>query len=114
TVFLASPYMEKYVVEALFHMGHEQYAMQRLQARFAEMVNHPSITTLWEGWGIGEAGYGGGSTNHAWSGGGLTILAQYVAGISPIEPAFCRFRVAPRLRPLTHVNIGVPTRYGAI
>jgi len=114
TVFLASPYMEKYVVEALFHMGHEQYAMQRLQARFAEMVNHPSITTLWEGWGIGEAGYGGGSTNHAWSGGGLTILAQYVAGISPIEPAFRRFRVAPRLGPLTHVNIGVPTRYGAI
>ncbi|MFP4367340.1 MAG: hypothetical protein ACOCU3_00265 [bacterium] len=52
------------------------------------MVNHPEITTLWEGWGIGRSGYGGGSANHAWSGGGLTILSQYVAGIYPVEPAY--------------------------
>ena len=44
------------------------------------MVEDPQCSTLYEGWGIGENGYGGGSSNHAWSGGGLTVLAQYVCG----------------------------------
>ena len=38
--------------------------------------------------GIGENGYGGGSSNHAWSGGGLTVLAQYVCGVLPIESGY--------------------------
>ena len=82
----ASPFMEKYVGEALFVMGYDDFAIQRTRERFEAMVNYPGCTTLWEGWGIGKAGFGGGSVNHAWSGGTLTLLSQYVAGIRPTKP----------------------------
>ncbi len=110
----ASPYMEKYVGEALFRMGYADYALQRTRERFDKMVNHPTLTTLWEGWGIGSEGFGGGSTNHAWSGGTLTLLSQYVAGISPIEPGFKEFRIAPQMGNLSNAIASVETPYGTI
>lgn len=110
----ASPYMEKYVVEALFQMGYPEFAMERLKQRFSTMVNHPSITTLWEGWGIGKEGFGGGTINHAWSGGGLTLLSQYVAGIAPITPGYQTFEVQPQLGPLKNVQALVPSIKGDI
>lgn len=92
----ASPYMEKYVLEALFQMGYGEYAIERMKKRFGEMVNNPNYTTLFEGWGIGNKGYGGGTTNHAWSGGALTILSQYLCGIAPLEPGYSVFQIAPQ------------------
>ena len=79
--------MEKYVLEALYIMGYEDFALKRMKERFSKMVLDPYYTTLWEGWGIGAEGYGGGTTNHAWSGGGLTLLYQYAAGVSPAAPS---------------------------
>ncbi len=110
----ASPYMEKYVAEALFVMGYPDFALQRTRKRFANMVNHPFYTTLWEGWGIGADGYGGGSINHAWSGGTLTLLSQYVAGITPTRPGFKEFQINPQMGDLTSVQATVDTRYGLI
>ena len=92
----ASPYMEKYVLEALFQMGYPDYALQRMKKRFGDMVNNPDYTTLFEGWGIGSKGFGGGTTNHAWSGGGLTILSQYLCGIAPIDPGYSTFQIIPQ------------------
>lgn len=92
----ASPYMEKYVLEALFQMGYEDYAIQRMKKRYATMVNNNEYTTLFEGWGIGEKGFGGGTINHAWSGGCLTILSQYLCGIEPINPGYDLFQVMPQ------------------
>lgn len=92
----ASPYMEKYVTEALFMMGEETYGLERHKKRFAPMVNNDKYTTLFEGWGIGEEGFGGGTINHAWSGGGLTILSQYVCGIAPVEAAYKVFHILPQ------------------
>ncbi len=110
----ASPYMEKYVIEALFLMKKTEFGLDRLKLRFADMVNYPGITTLWEGWGIGGNGYGGGSTNHAWSGGGLTILSQYVAGIYPIEAGYKTFMVKPQLSYLNEVRARIPSIRGNI
>lgn len=110
----ASPYMEKYVGEALFVMGYPEFALQRTRERFAEMVNHPDITTLWEGWGIGKEGFGGGSVNHAWSGGTLTLLSQYVAGIAPVQPGFKEFEINPQMGDLTSAQVTVDTQYGMI
>ncbi|WKN45603.1 alpha-L-rhamnosidase C-terminal domain-containing protein [Tunicatimonas pelagia] len=110
----ASPYMEKYVLEALFQMGYAEYALERMKKRFAKMVDHPTITTLWEGWGIGSEGYGGGTTNHAWSGGGLTLLSQYVAGVSPTAPGYKTFQVKPQLGSLKQVKGEVPSIRGKI
>lgn len=112
--FHASPYMEKYVGEALFIMGYPTYALERTRQRFETMVNYPGCTTLWEGWGIGKAGYGGGSVNHAWSGGTLTLLSQYVAGISPLKPGFQEFQIAPQMGDLTSAQVAIETPYGMI
>ncbi len=92
----ASPYMEKYILEALFQMGYGDYALERMKKRFSPMVNNPDYTTLFEGWGIGSEGFGGGTVNHAWSGCALTILSQYLCGIEPIEPGYTLFQVTPR------------------
>ena len=103
----ASPYMEKYVLQALCEMGYYQDAMDRMRLRYGPMVNS-ALTTLWEGWGIGKDGFGGGSYNHAWSGGPLTILSSYIAGIKTVEPGFKVFSVCPNLGNLNQVKVTVP------
>ncbi|NHF58610.1 family 78 glycoside hydrolase catalytic domain [Flavobacteriaceae bacterium TP-CH-4] len=110
----ASPYMEKYILEALFQMGYADFALHRMKKRFEKMVEHPEMTTLWEGWGIGAEGFGGGTTNHAWSGGGLTLLSQYVAGIYPTDPGYETFQIRPQLGFLKNVQATVPSIRGKI
>ncbi|WP_146574771.1 alpha-L-rhamnosidase-related protein [Botrimarina hoheduenensis] len=109
----ASPYMEKYVLEALLRLGHVDSALLRMEERYRPMIDSP-VTTLWEGWGVGEAGYGGGSYNHAWGGGPLTLLSQYVAGIDPLEPGYGRIRIAPSLGPLRELECVVDSPRGKI
>lgn len=110
----ASPYMEKYVFEAMMQMGYEKEAMKRNQKRFSGMVNNDRFTTLFEGWGIGVEGYGGGTVNHAWSGGGLTVLSQYVCGIAPLKPGFTLFHVMPQPGNLTEASATVESVKGTI
>jgi len=110
----ASPYMEKYVLEALYLMDDPDAAVARMKKRFGRMADHPTLTTLWEGWGLGSEGYGGGTANHAWSGGALTLLSQYAAGIAPLEPGFRTFTVRPRLGPLRQVRATVDSFAGPI
>ncbi|WP_406826901.1 alpha-L-rhamnosidase C-terminal domain-containing protein [Pedobacter sp. KACC 23697] len=110
----ASPYMEKYVMEALFKMGAGKYAMERTKQRFAEMVNNPYYTTLFEGWGIGENGFGGGTTNHAWSGGAQIVIAQYLFGIRPLEAGYKTFLIEPDPANLRTGTLNVPTVKGMI
>ena len=107
----ASPYMEKYVLQALCEMGYYQDAMDRMRLRYEAMVDSP-LTTLWEGWGIGKEGFGGGSYNHAWSGGPLTILSSYMAGVKVVEPGFKVFSISPNLGNLSHVKVTVPLAGG--
>lgn len=109
----ASPYMEKYIMEALFVMGEPDFALERMRSRYAKMMAYP-YTTLFEGWGIGAEGFGGGTINHAWSGGPLTILSQKLCGIEPLKPGFKHFRVAPQLGMLNEASAVVPTLYGDI
>ncbi|MBP5621635.1 MAG: hypothetical protein J6X44_06435, partial [Thermoguttaceae bacterium] len=59
-------------------------------------------------------GYGGGTTNHAWSGGGLTCIAQYAIGLRPLKPAFEEFVVAPNLGGLKKVDYSATTNFGKI
>lgn len=82
-----------------------------MQLRYRAMIESP-LTTLWEGWGIGSEGFGGGTYNHAWSGGPLTILSQYIAGIETLEPASRMFRVAPHPAHLNFIRTQVPLSGG--
>jgi len=106
--------MEKYVLEALCIMDEPEFAQERIKQRFAKMVNHPEYTTLWEGWGIGAEGFGGGTINHAWSGGPLTIMSQYFAGIAPTAPAFSKDSVFPQMGSLGKISTKVVTTKGDI
>lgn len=107
----SSPYMEKYVGEALYVMGYPEDAIARTKRRFKEMVEHP-YTTLWEDWKIG--GSGGGTINHAWSGGALTLLSQYAAGVAPIKPGFEWYAVLPQMGPLKYIKTTMPSVKGDI
>lgn len=109
----ASPYMEKYVLEALFVMGFPEDASLRMQGRYKAMVESP-VTTLWEGWELNSAEFGGGTYNHAWSGGPLTLLSQYVAGVAPITPGYGTYEVVPLATKLKQVACTVPTVKGNI
>lgn len=110
----ASPYMEKYVLEALFRMDAPDMALQRMRDRYARMLDYKEYTTLFEGWGIGAEGFGGGTTNHAWSGGPLTLLSQKVCGIAPTSPGFKTFQIKPQMGSLTEASATVDTHYGKI
>jgi alpha-L-rhamnosidase len=109
----ASPYMEKYVLEALFIMGYDEFALSRMKERFLPMIES-ELTTLWEGWGIGTEGYGEGTYNHGWSGGGLTMLSKYVAGIKPLKPGFEEVEIKPAIGGLKHSKARVSTVKGLI
>lgn len=34
--------------------------------------------------------------NHAWSGGGLTVLSEYLCGIAPLSPGYETISILPR------------------
>jgi alpha-L-rhamnosidase len=103
----ASPYMERYVLQSMCEMGYMQDAVNRMRRRYKEMADHP-LTTLWELFNLT------GSYNHAWSGGPLIIMSQYIAGISPVKPAFREFQVKPQLCDLKYAKTVVPTQFGSI
>lgn len=113
----ASLYMEKYVLEALLQLGEPDAAFDRMTERYAAMLED-DISTLWELFdpiqieGVGDLGRG--TYNHAWSGGPLTILSQYVAGVSPTAPAFKEYQVLPQPGRLRRIDASVPTQYGSI
>jgi len=109
----ASPYMEKYVLESLYLMRYPNDALERIRQRYKKMVES-DLTTLWEGWGIGHEGFGGGTINHAWSGGPLTVLCQYGLGIAPTKPGFAAFAVMPQMGTLRHMRTVVPSVAGDI
>ena len=111
--FHSGPYLEKYVLESLFQMDDADAALARMKQRYQKMVAS-EYSTLWEGWGIGAEGYGGGSYNHGWSGGPLTLMMQYVAGIAPTSTGYATYHVQPQMGPLRDVRATVPTVNGAI
>lgn len=97
--FHASPYIEKYILEALFRMNAPDAAMTRLQSRYKEMVESET-STLW------ELFTRAGTLNHAWTGGPLTLIAEYVVGVSPTAPGYSAFRVKPQLAAVKRIACG--------
>lgn len=105
----ASPCMEKYVIEAYFKMGLPEVGLKRMRRRYNMMVNDNSFTTLYEYWQPA-----GGTTNHAWSGCCIPVLAGMVCGVEPAAPGYERWRVAPCPADITEATTTVPTIKGNI
>jgi hypothetical protein len=102
-----TPYMEAYVLEALFMMGYTDDAYIRMKQRYQGMVE-ADVSTLWEDfskWG---------TLNHAWSGAPLMLMCKYGAGIAPTAPGWKRFSVLPRPGPLKKMKVTVPSVMGDI
>lgn len=103
----ASPYMEKYVMDAMFRLGAEEAAMERMKDRYSAMLKD-EWTTLWEYFPAG------GTHNHAWSGSPLIAMSAYVAGIAPDEAGYKTYHVIPQLGTLNQVSCTVPSIKGDI
>jgi hypothetical protein len=89
TVLKASPYMEKYVLEALCVMGEEDASKSRMLTRYQDMIDYET-TTLWEEWTVND-----GSVNHGWTGGCLVIMSKYYAGIKPLSAGYQSYEIKP-------------------
>lgn len=109
----SSPYMDKYVLEALYLMGYPDDAMARMKDRYAPMVNDPDHSTLWEFF-AGPEQDAAGTFNHAWTGGPLTMMSRYAAGIQPVAPGFTEFAVRPQLGTMKQVSADVHSVNGEI
>jgi alpha-L-rhamnosidase len=114
TIYQAGPYLEKYILESYFIMGDAMDGQKRMKKRYQTMVDHPTIKTLWEGWEIGSATFGGGTYNHGWTGGPLSIMSKYMAGIAPTSLAYQSYQIKPQLGELQEVNAKVLTKKGWI
>lgn len=109
----ASPYMEKYVLEALLLMDAPDAFLARLKDRYAGIVADEN-TTLPELWTTRRAQPGPSTLNHSWTGGPLTLLSQYVAGIAPLEPGWKTYHIRPQLGSLRRVESVVDGAAGRI
>lgn len=89
STYQASPFIEKYVLEALCVMGRTDLALQRMRDRYAPMLSD-EYDTLWETFD-GETG----TVNHGWTAAPLYILSKYAAGVRPTEAGFEKYEIAP-------------------
>lgn len=110
----ASPYLEKYVLEALLVMDDDPAAfLARLKERYAGIVAD-DCTTLPELWTTRRADPGPSTLNHSWTGGPLTLLSQYVAGLSPLAPGWTHYQVRPQPGSLRRLDTAVDSAAGRI
>jgi alpha-L-rhamnosidase len=114
TTFHAGPYLEKYILESYFIMGDGVSGIARMKKRYDKMVNHPVITTLWEGWEIGSATYGGGTYNHGWTGGPLSLMSGYIAGIRAETIGYEKYSIRPQPSGLARLSAGAQTPKGFV
>ncbi len=89
TTYEASPFCEKYILEAACVMGRTDLALKRMLDRYALML-HDEYDTLWEQFWPDD-----GTINHGWTAAPLYILSKYVAGIQPTSGGFETYTIAP-------------------
>lgn len=108
-----SPFWEKYVLEALCEIGKHDEALSRMKKRYRVMVNYSlygeKYSTLWEKW-LNN----GGTKNHAWSGGPMTVLSKYILGVQPLTSKYGYVLIKPNVVTLEKVSGTVPTAKGNI
>ena len=107
TTYGASPYMEKFVEEALCMMGEYDACLTRMLTRYQPMIDDKD-STLWELWEKDA-----GTINHGWTGGSLTVLSKYFGGISPESAGYESYSV--RLTDVfDSLSMGVTTPKGQL
>jgi len=105
--YFSTPYMEYYVLEAMFKLGKSRQAMERILKRYTPLIENEN-STLWEDFDRL------GTKNHAWSGGPLTILFKYAAGILPLKPGYESVSIMPENTGLQKISAKTLTVKGEI
>ena len=104
----ASPYLEMFVLRAMYIMGDASGAEHRMRDRYAGMVADPGYT-LWENWVKAN-----GTDDHAWSGGPVYALGAYATGLTPTSPGYRSYNVQPQLGTLTSISASAETVRGTL
>ncbi|MFO7636575.1 MAG: alpha-L-rhamnosidase C-terminal domain-containing protein [Clostridia bacterium] len=107
TIHRCTPYMEYYVLAAMFEAGFPQAAFTRMMERYRFLIENEN-STLWEDFHIL------GTRNHAWSGGPLTLMFRYILGISPASPGYGKAYFRPVFVGLPRVRGHVRTIRGTL
>lgn len=89
STYEASPFTEKFLLEALCRMGRTDLALERIRVRYAPMLTD-EWDTLWELFNDETGTY-----NHGWSAAPLYILSAYAAGVRPTAPGWASYEIAP-------------------
>ena len=113
----SSCFFDRWVFEALCTIGKEEYALQRMKARYKTMIS-ASFSTLWEHydrWWASriDAFDEGSSLNHGWNP-PVINLSRTVAGIAPVQAGWKTFQVLPKEGFLTWIKVVVPSVKGNI
>jgi len=103
----ATVFMFPTVLESLYIMGKPDLAVQRMKKMYPTVMKD-DVSTLYEHWNYE------GTSNHAWTGGGVISMGNRLAGIRPLSPGFKTFTVEPQMGPLKHIETTVDTNYGPI
>ncbi len=93
TGFLATPLLLPVLTEAGYADLAYELLYQDSEPSWLHMIDE-GATTIWESWN-GVEGGGVGSLNHYSKGAVISFLHEYTAGITLLDPAYRRFRVAP-------------------
>ena len=89
STYEASPFCEKFILEASCVIGRTDVALQRIKERYKLMLND-EYDTLWEQYWEHD-----GTINHGWTAAPLYILSKYVAGIQPTSGGFATYEIIP-------------------
>lgn len=89
STYEASPFTEKYILEALCVMGRTDLALERIRIRYAPMLTD-RWDTLWEQFNDNVGTY-----NHGWSAAPMYILSRYAAGIAPTSGGWETWELSP-------------------
>lgn len=89
TVYNASPYMERFVLQALCKMGEYEAALNRIKTRYGAMIDSDD-TTVWELFSRDS-----GTNNHGWSAGPMLVASADFMGIRPTSAGYADYEIKP-------------------
>lgn len=77
--------------------GAADSAFEEIRRLYGWMSTHDPKVTMWEGIGPNGGTYSEGFTSmaHGWSTGIVSLMSNYVLGVTPLEPGFGRWQVYP-------------------
>ncbi|PVH68309.1 glycoside hydrolase family 78 protein [Cadophora sp. DSE1049] len=115
---VVSPYASGFSVEALFERAHGFSAIELIERVWGVMADETNPNYSGGHWEAmkpdGSPITDDTSLMHGWSTWPVYLLPRYLAGVSPLEPGWTRWKVQPVLAGLENVDVSLETPSGRI